>query len=339
MHLPSPTVLLSAIATILLFALSPSTTASPTSWTCVHSENECTARHEAALVSMNDRLYLLGGRGMKNVEEFDPVTNTWRKLAKPPMQMHHFQAVVIGDKIAVICAFTGGYPHETPIPDIWLFDPVNDQWTKGPEIPENRRRGSAGVVVVGDLVYIVGGIQDGHWNGFIPWLDTWNTKTGEWKTLPDAPRPRDHFQVALLDGKIIAVGGRTSYGEKKQVFNLTIPEVDAYNIESGTWETLKEPLPTQRAGCMAAVHDRTLLIAGGESVKQPDAHSEVEAFTFASGKWTPFPSLLQGRHGTGLTFIGDDLYIAAGSSKRGGGGKDGVSPEINTIEIIHFHEP
>ena len=293
----------------------------------------CTARHEAALVGMNGRLYLLGGRGIKPVEEYHPDTRTWRKLAMTPMEFHHFQAVVIDGKIALIGAMTGKYPHEIPIPNIWFFDPSENKWSKGPEIPETRRRGGAGVVVDGDLVYLVCGIQNGHWNGFIPWLDSFNTKTGEWKQLPDAPHARDHFQSALVNGKIINAGGRTTYAETKQTFNLTVPEVDAYDINAGTWSTYPAKIPTPRAGCMAASRDGKVIILGGESGSQAQAHNQIEAFTVADGTWATLPPMKQGRHGTGAVFIGDKLYLAAGCANRGG------KPELNTLEVIDWPIP
>ncbi len=58
--------------------------------------------------------------------------------------MHHFQAVAFEEKIYVIGALTGLYLGETPIPNIYIYDPSKDEWTKSAEIPEERRRGSAG---------------------------------------------------------------------------------------------------------------------------------------------------------------------------------------------------
>jgi len=299
-------------------------------WQTLTPQTDCTARHEAALTALHGKLYLLGGRGIKPVEEYDPGANTWRKLAPTPMEFHHFQAVVLNDKIAVIGAMTGKYPHEQPLTNVWLFDPKKNEWSQGVEIPAGRRRGGAGVVVDEEKVYLVCGITNGHWNGFIPWLDVWNVKSGQWSVLPDAPRPRDHFQAALLDGKIVAAGGRTTYGETKQVFNLTISEVDVYDIAKNNWTTLAAGLPTPRAGCMAAVRAGKVIIVGGESTAQGNAHSEVQALTVATGKWESLPSLNQGRHGTGVPFIGDDCYVAAGCSKRGGGA------EINSVEKLHL---
>jgi beta-glucanase (GH16 family)/N-acetylneuraminic acid mutarotase len=300
-------------------------------WQTIQPTNACTARHETSMVALHGKLYLLGGRGDKPVEEYDPNINAWRQLAKPPIEINHFQAVVVGECIAVVGAFTGVFPHEQPVPNIWFFDPAKNEWSKGPEIPGARRRGSAGVVVVGDLVYIVGGITEGHWQGFVPWLDTWNIKTGEWKILPDAPRPRDHFQAAVLDGKIIAAGGRTTHGAIGKVFELTIPEVDIFDITKGTWETLPQPLPTPRAGAMVVARGDTLVVAGGESAMQTQAHAQVEAFNLKLGTWTSLPDLQQGRHSGGLSLIGDTLYAVAGSGNSGG------APELNSMEKLDWN--
>ncbi len=300
-------------------------------WQTIQPTNACTARHETCMVALKGKLYLLGGRGDKPVEEYNPKANTWRQLAKPPIEINHFQAVVVGERIAAVGAFTGVFPHEQPVPNIWFFDPSKNEWSKGPEIPEARRRGSAGVVVVGDLVYVVGGITEGHWQGFVPWLDNWNIKTGKWEILPDAPRPRDHFQAAVLDGKIIAAGGRTTHGAIGKVFELTIPEVDAFDIAKGTWETLPQPLPTPRAGAMVVARGDTLVVAGGESATQNKAHAQVEAFNIKRGDWISLPDLQQGRHSCGLSQIGNTLYAVAGAGNSGG------APELNSMEKLDWN--
>ena len=63
-------------------------------WETITTEPVCTPRHEAAMTALNGRLYLLGGRGVKAVEEYDPASKGWRQLSKTPMQLHHFQALV-----------------------------------------------------------------------------------------------------------------------------------------------------------------------------------------------------------------------------------------------------
>ena len=85
----------------------------------------------------------LNANSLNTVEEYDPNINAWRQLAKPPIEINHFQAVLVGERIAVVGAFTGVYPHEQPVPNIWFFDSAKNEWSKGPEVPDARRRGGA----------------------------------------------------------------------------------------------------------------------------------------------------------------------------------------------------
>jgi len=316
----------SLVSSCVLFWCVPATPAA--GWETITTEPVCTARHEAAMTALNSKLYLLGGRGAKAVEEYDPVSKGWRQLSQTPMQLHHFQALAVGDRIALVGAMTGGFPKEPSVENLWWFDPAKDEWTKGPALPAGRARGGAGAVLHENKIYLVCGSTNGHWNGFVSWLDVLDLKSGQWTVLPDAPHARDHFQAAFVAGKIVAAGGRRTSAETKQTFNLTVSEVDVYDIATGKWTTLEEKIPTPRAGCMAVARDGTMVVIGGESGSQGLAHAEVEALSLANGKWSAWPSLNQGRHGTGAAFIGNELYVAAGCANRGG------SPEINSVEKI-----
>lgn len=174
--------------------------------------------------------------------------------------------------------------------------------------------------VVGETLYLVAGIIDGHWSGHVAWLDAVNLSTGEWRRLADAPRARDHFQAVFLQGRIYVAGGRRSSGATKQVFNLTVPELDIYDLASGEWSS-GDDLPTPRAGAMATAVDDDVLILGGESMAQREGHNEVEAYNITTQRWRRLPPLAQGRHGGGLAQIGDSLFLVAGSITRGGGGE------------------
>ena len=97
-------------------------------WTAVPSKTEATARHESSFVAVGDKLYAVGGRGVRPVEEFDPQTNTWLKVADAPMEIHHFQAISFQEELWIVGAMTGNYPHETPIPNILIFNPKTNSY-------------------------------------------------------------------------------------------------------------------------------------------------------------------------------------------------------------------
>lgn len=316
------------LAIFLFPLLSTSTLAQE--WKSVAAESACTNRHENALAAVDGKLILLGGRGLKPVESFDPENKQWKTLAETPLEMHHFQAVTYKDEVWVLGAFTGKYPHEIPIPDIYIFNPKDNEWRKGPQIPADRRRGAAGVFVYNEKIYIVCGIQDGHWDGHVSWLDEYDPKKKQWRKLPDAPHVRDHVQAVVIDDKIYVAGGRRSTAKIGQVLNLTETAVDVYNFKTNQWTTLPEAsnLPTPRAGNASVVLDKSMLVIGGESGDQVPAHSEVEAFNTNTMRWETLSPLKQGRHGTGAVNINGKIYIVAGSGNRGGG------PELNSIEVL-----
>ena len=319
-----------ALATGSLWIVGMSIVVAQSAWKAAEPLNLPTQRHESAMTEVNGKLYLLGGRGVKPIDVYDPKKDTWTAKAMAPLEMSHFQAISYKGEVYVVGAFTGSYPHETPIPAMYIYNPERDEWRKGPDIPADRLRGAAGAFVHNDKIYIICGIQDGHWDGHVTWFDEFDPKTNTWRKLPDAPRPRDHVSVAMVDGKLYVAGGRLSTAKINQVLNRTIPEVDVYDFKTNTWTTLPadQNLPTLRAGNMAVAHGNKVLIIGGESDKQVPAHSEVEAYNPKTGKWERMPMLIQGRHGTGAVTMNGKVYVVAGSANRGGG------PELNSMEIL-----
>ncbi|MEL6253887.1 MAG: kelch repeat-containing protein [Bacteroidota bacterium] len=286
-------------------------------------------RHEAGYVEVNGKFYLLGGRGIKAVNIYDPIAKTWTNGQAPPIELHHFQPIAYQGKIYGIGAMTGGYPTETAIPNIIIYDPLADQWSTGPEIPSARRRGGAGLVLHNNKFYLVCGIINGHTSGHVNWMDVYDPATDSWQVLADAPRARDHFQASLVDDKIYALGGRRSTASGN-VFANTIAEVDVYDIATDTWTPLNQNLPTLRAGSYNAVMDKEILVLGGESPDQTPAHSEVQALDTRTGSWRSLSDMIQGRHGTGAVWFQDTLFTASGSGNRGGG------PELASQEKLYF---
>ncbi|RAK00125.1 putative secreted protein (Por secretion system target), partial [Larkinella arboricola] len=285
------------------------------------------ARLENAYVQAGDRFYLMGGRGIKPVQAYDPVARNWTNAAAPPVDMHHFQAVTLEGLVYVAGALTGSYPAEPSLPRIYLYDPKANKWLDGPEIPAARRRGSAALAVYDNKLYLVGGNTKGHNNGYVAWFDEFNPATNTWRTLPDAPHSRDHFQAVIMGDKLYAAGGRRSSANTGQTFMFTVPEVDVYDFKSGQWTTLVEPIPTPRAGATSVVWNNELVVIGGESV-QPQAHIESEALNPSTGVWRRVANLQQARHATQAIANNGTIYVVAGSGAQGG------NPALSSQEVF-----
>ncbi len=313
----------------LLHGCSRQDSAAP-AWETVDAQGSPTARHEAAFVAHDDKLYLIGGRRINPVDVYDPDTNAWTQKSKTPIEIHHFQAVTIGDKIYIIGAMTGGWPGETPLENVIIYHPKDDRFEISHPIPKDRRRGGAGAAVYNGKIYIIGGITNGHRDGYVSWFDEYDPATGAWRVLPDAPHPRDHFSAAVSGDKLYAFAGRRSEHAIGNNFGQTQKIGDVFNFSAGAWEpvTPNLALPTPRAGNMALAWNNEIIIGGGESDTQIAAHNEVQAFNTVSRTWRDWPALNEGRHGSAFAVSGGYLWTASGCAKRGG------KPELTTLERI-----
>lgn len=288
----------------------------------------CTGRDETSYIDCNSKFYLLGGRGNLNIQEYDPEEAKWITKNSKTDQLNHFQAVSLNGKIYIIGALTGAYPTETPVPNVYVYDPVTDVLSVGDEIPENRRRGSTGAVVYNNKIYVVSGITNGHTSGHVAWFDSYDPATGAWTELPDVPHPRDHFNATIHGNKLyVASGRKSSYPD---TFGPVVNEVDVYDFTSGTWSTLPNNLPTPRAGTAVITYGNEVIVIGGESMSQQEAHAEVEALDVNTNQWRDMPSLVTGRHGTQAVVYNNKIYIPSGVANRGG------SPSVANQEIYSF---
>lgn len=322
---------ISGVAPTASTAASPAEPPTPAPhWSAVAARGQPHGREECGFVELGGRFYLLGGRGIQPVDIFDPETRTWTQGAPPPIEVHHFQAAVWDNRIVIACAMTGAFPRETPVDRLLSYDPKADAWTWGADIPAERRRGSAGTVVTGGKLFLIAGITNGHTDGWVTWCDSYDFASGKWTVLPDTPRARDHFEAAFLAGRIYVAGGRRSSAITKQVFNLTLPEVDVFDVANSTWTTLPSSsnLPTLRAGTTTVARGTEIIVFGGESMAQTPAHAEVEALDTTTGQWRALPLLIQGRHGTSVLAYNGAFYICGGAGARGG------RPLLDSLETL-----
>jgi hypothetical protein len=293
------------------------------------------ARHEAGFIEVAGKIYLIGGRETAAVDVYDPAFKKWSAGGIAPLKMHHFQPIVWNGKIYVLGAYQGTFStgnlnnSESPVTDIYIYDPAMKTWTKGPAIP--RPRGSAAVVVYNNEFYMLGGIINGHQDGWVKWADKFNPATGAWTQLPDLPRERDHFQAGLINGKIYLAGGRKT-NAAGNVFGVTIGEVDVFDPASKVWSTLplSAKLPVTRAGTMTIVANEELFVIGGEAEAQKLAYNLVQSFNPKTNAWRNHANMSVGRHGTGAVLLNKRIFIAAGATERG---STGVVSSMESLQI------
>ncbi|WP_396634844.1 putative Ig domain-containing protein [Maribacter sp. R86514] len=319
-------------------------------WVDKDEDENYTARHENSFVQAGDKFYLMGGReNASTIDVYDYTSDSWNSLVdSSPFEFNHFQATEYQGLIWVIGSFKdNAFPTETPAEYVWAFDPANEEWIQGPEIPANRRRGSAGLVMYNDKFYVVAGNTQGHDGGYVSYFDEFDPATGIWTPLTDAPNERDHFAAVVINDKLYVSGGRLS-GGAGGVFAPTIDEVDVYDFTNQSWSTLPsgQNIPTPRGGSSAVNFNDKLMVIGGESETAGPALTTVEEYDPLSQTWTTLPGLNYPRHGTQAIVSGNGIFITAGSPVQGGDnqknmeyygedapvGSPSVASEINSLD-------
>lgn len=262
------------------------------------------------------------------MDVYDPTEQRWSQKEGPGLEIHHMQCVAVAGRVWVVSSWTGNYPKERNVNKIYIYDTVHDQWFTKDGLPKGRRRGGAAAVHYKGEIYVSHGNRGGHGAHATAfgWLDKYNILEDRWITnLSDAPNPRDHSGGVVIDnhGIFCVAGGRDS--GVKLFFDAVVLPTDCYNFVLNTW-TVRASIPQGRAGSnYGQTCDGKLMIAGGEGFGK--AFSNVDVFD--GNNWTPYPSLVLGRHGSGLAFSCDcnQVHVASGSIKQG-------DYETSTIETL-----
>merc|ERR1712126_149484 len=113
-------------------------------------------------------------------------------------------AAVVGDKVYVV---GGKGRNEDIMNSVFMYDPNMDVWSSS--IPSMQsKRSNLGVAVLNDKIYAIGGqnYEEGSLNT-AEVLDLTVRGTPEWRNIADMNDKRHSVPVAVLNGKIFAVGG------------------------------------------------------------------------------------------------------------------------------------
>lgn len=224
------------------------------------------ARHHAALVSAQSRLFLLGGfHGHMNrvwqmrdtVLEY--VDGKWKTiLALPERQAEGVIATSPTGRIHVV---TGQSPkgddnvkrsdhHE--IHDHWSWRPGDDEWQTHAPIPTARNSATGGWI--DDELIVAGGRTA---TGNLDTVEIYTLKTDTWRKASPLPLPQAGTASVVVDDGLIVFGGEI-FTPKAGVFG----EVWRYSMREDRWDALPE-LPVPRHGLGAVRFGSKVYVVGG----------------------------------------------------------------------------
>ena len=187
----------------------------------------------------------------------------WEELPDLKFARAAAAAAVVGDKLVVV----GGQDDKQLVKPTEVFD--GKSWTQVADMPTPREHLAA--VSDGVYVYAVGG-RNLSADENSPALQRFNPASGTWDDLPDMPTPRGSYGAAVIDGRIVVVGGE----EPTRV----LATVEMYDTTNKKWTTLP-PINTPVHGqVVAAVGSTIYCIGGADRPSHEGPVDTVEALDF-----------------------------------------------------------
>ncbi len=219
-----------------------------------------------------------------------------------------------------IYGFGGGGPSFKSMNSVIIYDPAEDRWTTGRDMPT--LRSGAIARTVGDAIYVIGGgfkQTDGTFR-FLPTTEIYYPESDRWESGPDMLMPHDYPAGALLDNHIYIMGGH--HPDAVVAGPQTDPGFDfceRLDLASGRWEQIA-PLPTPRFALDAVVIDGRIVTMGGVAFTPEGFNNfdHTEVYDPASNQWQRGDITLPWTAaGHGSCLVDDCLFIFGGYSGDG----------------------
>jgi N-acetylneuraminic acid mutarotase len=128
-----------------------------------------------------------------------------------------------------------------------------------------------------------------------------------WSVLASMPTPRGGFGIAVVAGKIYAIGGTNGN-------NLPLGIVEMYDPLTDVW-TSKMSMPTPRSGLAVAVYNSKIYAIGGTINNGYVGNNEV--YDPATNTWTPKASMPTPRSDLTANVVNGCIYLIGGKVYSG----------------------
>ncbi len=137
------------------------------------------------------------------------------------------------------------------------------------------------------------------------------------------PTARGEFGVAVVNGKIFAIGGINGDG-------LPLNTNEEYNPQTDTWESMT-PMPTSRSGFAIVVYFGKIYVIGGTVGNGFVGNNEV--YDPISNTWEPKASMPTPRADLSASVINDKIYLIGGRKYSS------TDPYFNETSVNEVYDP
>eukprot|EP00964_Phaeocystis_antarctica_P123169 scaffold86816_cov58-Phaeocystis_antarctica.AAC.8 len=288
-------------------------------------------------------VYVLGGDnciddpGLNTVDVYDPLIDAWKQLAcRMPTGRFEHGAAALDGKIYVMGGCRTGEDRrgdEVLAYDshgLDVYDSQTDRWKRLPDMKWGRVDLAA--AAAGGKVYAVGGGHDQAMasvgacdplNEAMASIEAFDPLLGAWAEVASMNVGRSNHAVAVVHGKIYAIGGMCSR-------HVDVDSVEMYDPQADSWQQVAG-MPQARFRHAAAAMGGKIYVSGGRMGGSIDPETTRDEPTYGgvtdtllvfdpeANTWTELATMGMARQAHTSAAVGGKLYVFGGyiSSYRG----------------------
>ncbi len=221
-------------------------------WTIGGEIPEDRRRGAAGAVVYNEKIYLINGiinghtSGWVNwLDEYDPYSNTWKKLPNSPVARDHFQAAVKSDQLYVAGGRRSGSAETGfagTVKQTNVYDFKTQKWEVLADIP-TPRAGTAAVIFKNKYI-VIGGESDKQEVAHNE-VEALDPDSKSWETLTPLQTGRHGTQAVTFQNHIITGAGSGNRGGGPELTSFEILSSDgSHEIDYPILEKANFSIPT-----------------------------------------------------------------------------------------------
>jgi len=186
------------------------------------------------------------------------------------------------------------------------------QWRQASPVPEARSEVS--VAGDGSYVYFLGGFAEGP--SAPTGMFRYDPESDVWAELPSLSEGRHHAGLAVLDNKLVLIGGYRGTSWEP------LADVQILDLKTRTWRQAR-PMPTPRGALAVAVLDGKIHAIGGHDGERSLAVHEI--YDPVADEWTTAAPIASPRNHHASAVLAGRIYIF--------GGRDEATAEMDSTEV------
>ncbi|XP_030621213.1 kelch repeat and BTB domain-containing protein 13 [Chanos chanos] len=186
-------------------------------------------------------------------------------------------------------------PHSS-MRTVCYLDEEKNEWRTLTELPVEASTSMAGVAVLDNRLYVVGGVNGIHKQA-VDSCFCYDVMTDSWRMLPSPQQPRYNFTLIGLGGRLYAIGGEYE--------KTVMSSVEMYDISAETW-SFKSHLPRPVAGAACAKAMSRIFVCLWKPMNTTDIYEYVPI----TDEWQQVTTLIKHQsYGHCMVAHRDNLYI------------------------------